>query len=325
MKAKLKKIIVKPAVLALCLAAASLAGAAGSQTNPVREELAENHEGISEETYREILNASEAPDIIASGATALLGTYGTALVGAMAKEYGNFSAEDFRDLARRVDARNAEIAGDLVEIKKKDVRARALYDAFNELGVQYRTKYEAVRALIWAYDELDLEKLDRFNYKNDQLEKFKIEALPAEGESGAMKLKFTNGFKDYHVHRIWFDMGFFAEGKAKPLFLRKDIKYPFMSPVAPGEVREEIVACGKACQKALNADKSAGEFDILRIEGHVPDSFVLVELRKPDDSERRTVKYINKNEVENRFCEVQSADWALNAAKKKIDALLKDD
>lgn len=332
MNAKFKKTIVKSAAAALFLAAASLAGALTLQTNPVKEELIKNHEGISEETYREILSAADATDdpgelgLGGDGAAAfLLGPSGAAVLGAMIKEYGKFGAEDFRNLGRRVDARKAEIAG---EAKGKSDRALALAGAYEELHKLYQTKAKAVRAAELMYDDFKLEKQSRLKYITGQLESFKIEALPADGDSGAMKLRFTNGFKDYalHVRKVKFDMGFYAGDDAKPFFLRKGVLYPFISPVAPGEVREEIVSCGDACQKALTADNSSAKFDILQITGHVPDRIELVNLTKPDarEFEKFDAESFAK-EREKRIGAIKEADAALAAAKAKIDKLLEGD
>lgn len=334
---------VKAALLTLALAAA--AGAEGfllKNGNPVRKEFAAIHRpaGVSERYFHsvedvigdcELVAALNSPDREEKSAAEEIYAAGTpeeqALARVISDRYGSFGAEDFAGLARSAEEKDFAAAGELGEREKKDALARALYDAYAELHGLYFRKNAAVAALREIYRELRLDETDRADYINGQLDLFKIEAGPVPGEPESMMLKFTSGFGDYYVHEVRFDMELSAGSGSTPLYRRKDVLYPFLSPVAPGEVREEIVSCGAECQKALAAKNVAGKFSVAKMTGHVPYSAELVQLVRPEKlkTEKTGQDPDRRKEIEKRAGELREADRLIAEARARIDRLLSDD
>lgn len=357
MKATFRGKFVKPLITALCLAAAACPAAAPADPagnpdpdaalrrngrHPRLVAFEREREGISEDAYRGVLsvltllemaqtfgfvadrpNGEEVLDIIFSRFDQTAGRAKAALILAVYDIYDGYGVEDFKRLAGEVEKRDAEIIKDFADVKKRNDRAKALYDAYGELRDCYGKKAALLEKAREAGDLL-LQKAAYDEYMKEKAGLFTAEAVPAEGVTGTLKLSFANNHGNYYVHSARFDMEVFPEGKDEASYLKTDIFHAFANPVAPGEFREETIPCDAGCQNALAAGNVRAVFGIRRLTGHTPDSFELVTLSLPRSIATDSGGGTDREQAR-RAAAIKGADEDIAAAREKIDKLLKED
>jgi len=77
-----------------------------------------------------------------------------------------------------------------------------------------------------------------------------------------------------------------GEGRDVPYYRVDNIYYPFLTPLKPGEERQEIISCSSDCQKAFTHENVYGYIDVTEGLTRVKNSNRMLRLKKTTNWDR---------------------------------------
>lgn len=207
---------------------------------------------------------------------------------------GGLSDDELIEAVMSNRKRNLDFAGDITKKIEDGKKAEQILQQ-----TQNTRKPLIEAAQLFPYEH----SLNQLIY-NDFLErkistvKVKLDRVPDNPKNIA--LTFSNSSDNLSFTQISMKIDIKAEGRDVPYYTVKNINYPFLTPLKPGEERQEIISCGTDCQKAMAHDNVYGSFVINGAYARVSGSNRLLSLSSTDDWNRHVCEADLQKLTQNR-------------------------
>ena len=233
------------------------------------------------------------------------------------KTMGNMSDDELINAAKGDLRRNMENIGDVTQKINDGKKAEEILDATEKL--QKAAEKIANNFPARSYDLDNLIYQDYVNSKLGQLN-VKLDKIPDDPKS--ISLTFSNKTDLLSFTNISMTIEIKGEGRDVPYYSVKNIQYPFLTPLKPGEERQEIISCRTDCQKAFSHENAYGAIDVTESFARVKNSNRLLYLRKATDWDK-SVNARKLKDISERREKIVAAVKLYEEEKNKLETLLK--
>ena len=199
----------------------------------------------------------------------------------VSRTMGSMSDEELIDAAIGDLKRNKENLGDISQKIEDGKKAVEILQATENLQVAASKVADN-----FPSNYFDLKDLVYFDYVNSKLGQLNVKLDKIPDDSTSLSLTFSNNTDLLSFTQINMTIEIKGEGRDVPYYRVDNIYYPFLTPLKPGEERQEIISCSSDCQKAFTHENVYGYIDVTEGLTRVKNSNRMLRLKKPTNWDR---------------------------------------
>ncbi len=160
------------------------------------------------------------------------------------------------------------------------------------------------------------------DYVEKRLAQLKIVLEPVAGNPAQVLLKIQNLSDDLTITTFNMRIVMREKGRDVPVYERKDIYYPLMKLLHPGQTGQEIIECSRECQSAMQKDNIEISVEPLSMKAVVKGDYRLTFLRPLNNFEKQGIaKDLERLKDAVQRYQAQQDEYA--EEKQKLEILLK--